>query len=143
MTVIILVAPPAGPAYSFVVNLYTYPGTWIYGFVTAGLIYLQFKKSENWSSPWHTILPISVLYLISNIFLAIVPFIPPSGDWNAGGYPYYIFPVVGVAVLLLGVLYWVLWTKVFPLIGGYYIEAERIIDEDGNEVIRYRRVSTK
>ncbi|KAL9034574.1 MAG: hypothetical protein Q9214_006985 [Letrouitia sp. 1 TL-2023] len=47
ITVIILVAPPAGPAYNFIVDLYTYPGAWINGFVAAGLIYLQFRKSEN------------------------------------------------------------------------------------------------
>ncbi|KAK7226991.1 hypothetical protein V2G26_014994 [Clonostachys chloroleuca] len=78
ITVIILVAPPAGPAYSFIVNLYTYPGAWINAFVGAGLIYLQWNKAENWSSPWHTYLPISVLWFLSNVFLVIVPFIPPS-----------------------------------------------------------------
>ncbi|KAI1298405.1 amino acid/polyamine transporter I [Xylaria venustula] len=139
VTIIILFAPPAGPAYNFVVNLYTYPGAWINGFVTAGLIYLHFKKSENWSSPWHTYLPISVLYLLANIFLAVTPFIPPT-NINADGYPYYVFPVVGVGVLLLGVFYWVCWTKIWPAIGGYKIVATRIIDDDGVEAIRYRKI---
>lgn len=159
MTIIILIAPPAGPAYNFIVNLYrhhdllsislsnnfryTYPGAWINGFVTAGLIYLQWTKSENWTSPWHTFLPISVLYLLSNIFLAFVPFIPPEGSWNADGYPYYSFPVVGVAVLLLGGVYWFLWTRVLPRIGGYKIVADRTFDESGTEVVRYRKVLVK
>ncbi|MBE3050513.1 amino acid permease, partial [Candidatus Bathyarchaeota archaeon] len=111
VTVIILLAPPpAGPAYDFIVDLYTYPGAIINMFVAAGLIYLHYKKSENWSSPWHTYLPVALLFLLSNAFLTAVPFIPPDGDWNAGGYPYYVFPVVGWAVLLLGALYWVGWT---------------------------------
>ena len=143
MTIIVLLAPPAGPAYNFIVDLYTYPGSWINGFVTVGLIYLHYKKSERWISPWHTFLPISILYLLANIFLGFVPFIPPDGDWNAEGYPYYVFPVVGVGVLLLGVFYWVCWTKIWPKIGGYKIEAERIIADDGAEVIRYRKVPTK
>ncbi|KAG7289126.1 hypothetical protein NEMBOFW57_005489 [Staphylotrichum longicolle] len=29
VTVIVLIAPPPGPAYNFIVNLYTYPGAWI------------------------------------------------------------------------------------------------------------------
>ncbi|KAI6782611.1 High-affinity methionine permease-like protein [Emericellopsis cladophorae] len=140
ITVIVLVAPPAGPAYSFVVNLYTYPGSWINGFVGAGLIYLQWSKTENWSSPWHTYLPISILWLLSNIFLVLVPFLPPQGSWTADGYPYYIFPVVGCGVLLLGVVYWVGWTKVFPRIGGYKVVAERTFDEGGTEMVRYRKV---
>lgn len=159
---IILVAPPAGPAYNFIVDLYSqyqcppigsyeqaantfkaYPGVWINGFVAAGLIYLQFKKSENWSSPWHTYLPVTLLFLAMNVFLAIVPFIPPSGSWDAEGYPYYIFPVVGVGVLILGGLYWTAWTKVLPSIGGYKVVAERRVTDDGAEVVRYIKVRTK
>lgn len=60
------------------------------GFVTAGLVYLRYKKGKNWSSPWHTVLPISLLYLAANILLAIVPFIPPDGAQDPGpnGYSY-------------------------------------------------------
>ncbi|KAF3011358.1 hypothetical protein E8E14_008053 [Neopestalotiopsis sp. 37M] len=143
VTVIVLIAPPAGPAYNFIVDLYTYPGAWINAFVAAGLIYLHWSKSENWTSPWHSYLPITMLYLLANVFLALVPFIPPDGDWNAEGYPYFVFPVVGVGVLLLGAVYWVCWTKIWPAIGGYRIEAQRIVDEQGVEVIRYRKVDLK
>ncbi|KAF7540554.1 hypothetical protein G7054_g1229 [Neopestalotiopsis clavispora] len=143
VTVIVLIAPPAGPAYNFIVDLYTYPGAWINAFVAAGLIYLHWSKSENWTSPWHSYLPITVLYLLANVFLALVPFIPPDGDWNAEGYPYFVFPVVGVGVLLLGAVYWVCWTKIWPVIGGYRIEAQRVVDEQGVEVIRYRKVDLK
>ncbi|KAI1446023.1 amino acid transporter [Annulohypoxylon stygium] len=143
ITVIVLVAPPAGPAYNFLVNLYTYPGAWINAFVTGGLIYLHYKKSENWTSPWHTYLPISVLYLLANVFLAVVPFVPPNGDWNAQGYPYFVFPVVGVGVLILGGVYWACWSKLWPAIGGYKIEAHRIVQEDGTEVVRYKKIKTR
>jgi len=141
VTVIILVAPPAGSAYNFIINLYTYPGAWINAFVTAGLVYLQYKKSENWSSPWHTFLPVSLLYLAANIFLAVVPFIPPEGAKDPGGYPYFVFPIVGVGVLLAGAFYWLLWTRVWPKIGGYKIVTERYVNEvDGSETVRYRKV---
>ncbi|KAL3961211.1 hypothetical protein ACCO45_002734 [Purpureocillium lilacinum] len=143
VTVIVLVAPPAGPAYTFIVNLYTYPGAWINAFVTAGLVWLQFKKSESWSSPWHTFLPISIVYFLSNVFLAIVPFIPPEGSWTADGYPYYVFPVVGVGVLLLGGVYWTFWTRILPYFGGYKIVSERTFDEEGVEVVRYRKKAVK
>ncbi|KAK3688786.1 amino acid/polyamine transporter I [Podospora appendiculata] len=143
VTIIILLAPPPGPAYNFLVNLYTYPGAWINGFVGAGLIYLHYAKSENWTSGWHTPLPVLVIFTLLNAFLALVPFIPPEGDWNAEGYPYYVFPVVGCSVLLLGALYWALWTKFWPWVRGHKVVAERIISEDGTEVIRYRNVKTE
>ncbi|KAK4446956.1 high-affinity methionine permease [Podospora aff. communis PSN243] len=143
VTIIVLLAPPPGPAYNFIVSLYTYPGAWINSFVAAGLIYLHHSKKENWKSGWYTYLPIIVLFLLSNLFLIIVPFIPPDGDWNSSGYPYYVFPVVGVAVLLLGAIYWVLWTKFWPAVRGHKIVSERIIDEQGVEVVRYRKVKTR
>jgi hypothetical protein len=85
---------------------------------------------------------VAVLYLLANVFLAIVPFIPPDGDWNAEGYPYFVFPIVGVGVLLLGVAYWFAWTKVWPRFGGYRIVSERYEDAAGNEHIRYVKVYT-
>ncbi|KAF5553401.1 high-affinity methionine permease [Fusarium napiforme] len=142
VTVIVLLAPPAGPAYNFIVNLYTYPGSWINGFVTAGLIYLHYKKSENWTSPWHTYLPISIIYLLANVFLALVPFIPPDGDWNADGYPYYVFPVVGVGVLILGGVYWSFWTKILPRIGGYKVVADRTFDDSGVETVSLTNIQS-
>ncbi|KAK0652600.1 amino acid/polyamine transporter I [Cercophora newfieldiana] len=142
VTVIVLLAPPPGPAYNFIVNLYTYPGAWINAFVAGGLIYLHYNKSENWSSPWQTHVSVAFVYLLLNVFLAITPFIPPTSDWNADGYPYYAFPLVGTGVLLLGVLYWALWTKVWPRLGGYTVVTERFIGEDGSEVVRHRKVPT-
>lgn len=145
ITIIILLAPPAGPAYNFITDLYTYPGAWINGFVAAGLIYLHYAPSEKWSSPFHTYLPVLVIYLLANIFLAIVPFIPPSGGGiDPDGYPYYVFPVVGIAVLLGGVGYWVLWKRVLPRVWGYRIETvHRISEVDGSERVRYVKIYTK
>ncbi|KAK3399812.1 amino acid/polyamine transporter I [Sordaria brevicollis] len=140
ITIIVLLAPPPGPAYNFLVNLYTYPGVWINGFVSGGLIFLHFFRRDTWKPTWRCWEPILIIFFLLNVFLAVVPFIPPVGDWNAEGYPYYVFPIVGVAVLLLGATYWLLWTKVWPWFRGHRIVAERIIDEDGNEVIRYKKV---
>lgn len=139
---IVLLAPPPGPAYNFIVSLYTYPGAWINSFVAGGLIYLHHSKREKWESGWYTHIPIIVIFLLSNIFLVLVPFIPPDGDWNTEGYPYYVFPVVGVAVLLFGAFYWAIWTKVWPWARGHKIISDRVIDEHGVEVIRYRKVKT-
>ncbi|MCJ1468578.1 hypothetical protein MMC07_007207 [Pseudocyphellaria aurata] len=143
ITIIILLAPPAGPAYNFIIDLYTYPGAWINSFVAAGLIYLHYTPREQWTSPWHSHLPVIVLFFLSNAFLAVVPFIPPDGVTDPDGYPYYVFPVVGVGVLLLGAAYWAGWTKLLPKIGGYSVVSERTVLEDGAETVRYRKVYAK
>ncbi|KAI9003636.1 amino acid/polyamine transporter I [Gaertneriomyces semiglobifer] len=138
VTVIVLFAPPPGEAYEFIVDLYTYPGAWINSFVAAGLIYLHYRKSENWSSPYHSYFPVTFLFLLSNIFLAVVPFIPPIKETTS--YPYYVFPLVGVSVLVLGAVYWAFWKHILPKFGGYSIVAERNTLEDGTEVVRYIKV---
>lgn len=141
ITIIILVAPPPGPAYNFIINLYVYPGTVVNIFVTAGLLYLHAnRKRENWSSPWHTPWPVAVVFLVSNVFLMLMPFWPPAPGWDPEGYPYYVFPVVGVGVLLLGAVYWLGWTQAGPRMGGYHLEAEHVRGSDGMAVVRYRRV---
>ncbi|KAL2197683.1 amino acid permease-domain-containing protein [Corynascus similis CBS 632.67] len=130
VTVIVLIAPPPGPAYNFIVNLYTYPGAWINAFVAGGLIYLRLTHSENWSSPWQTYLPVPVIFLCLNIFLVVTPFVPPNSDWNADGYPYYAFPLVGTGVLLLGGLYWLAWARFWPEWRGYVGTDALDLDKD-------------
>lgn len=76
--------------------------------------------------------------MLSNIFLAVVPFIPPNESSTT--YPYYVFPVVGVGVLVLGMAYWVFWTQILPRLGGYKVMSERRVLEDGSEVVRYIKV---
>lgn len=88
-------------------------------------------------------MPIILLFFLSNVFLAVVPFIPPDGVTDPDGYPYYVFPVVGVSVLLLGAVYWVAWIKLFPKLGGYRVVGERTLLEDGAETVRYRKVYAK
>lgn len=119
---------------------YTYPGAWINTFVAAGLIYLQYSKKENWTSPFHSYLPLTVIFLFANVFLAIVPFIPPQGDPDPDGYPFFVFPVVGVGVLFLGAFYWLVWLRIIPRFRGYKIVGERVVLEDGGEAVRYKRV---
>lgn len=81
------------------------------GFVAAGLIYLRLNRSEKWTSPFQTYLPVVGIYLFLNIFLVLAPFVPPSSDWSEDGYPYYAYPIVGVGILFLGAAYWFFWTR--------------------------------
>lgn len=72
-----------------------------------------------------------------------MPFVPPTGNWNSKGYPYYMHPVIGVTVLLLGVVYWAIWTQALPRIGGYKLVSERTFDENGGEVVKYQKIPVK
>ncbi|RDA92293.1 hypothetical protein CP533_3279 [Ophiocordyceps camponoti-saundersi (nom. inval.)] len=141
LTVIVLVAPPAGPAYTLIINISSYANAWINTMVVVGLLWLQLRKSEKWTSPWHTHLLVSGIFLTANLFLVGVPFMPPQDRPKEGEYPYYIYPVVGLGTLMSAALYWVMWRKVIPYISGRKLVAERSFDEDGVEVVRYRKMA--
>lgn len=108
VTVIVLVAPPNGDIYQLVINLYSYPGTWINALVAGGLIYLHFnREKEHWgNTDWRSHWTVCLVFLVSNLFLALFPFVPPPQSYDSGSYPYYLFPVTGCSVLLMGALYW-------------------------------------
>ncbi|RDA87997.1 hypothetical protein CP532_3386 [Ophiocordyceps camponoti-leonardi (nom. inval.)] len=143
LTVIVLVAPPAGPAYTLIINISSYANAWINTLVVVGLLWLQLRKSEKWTSPWHTYLVVSAIFLAANVFLIGVPFLPPQDKPKEGEYPYYIYPVVGLGTLMLAAVYWALWRKVIPYMSGRELVSERSFDEDGVEVVRYRKMAVK
>lgn len=80
-----------------------------------------------------------MVYLLLNLFLVATPFVPPNSDWNADGYPYYAFPLVGTGVLLLGAVYWLVWARKagLPTLDGYGAVAEPemvvVVTEDGDD----------
>ena len=92
-------------------------------------------------SPFHSPLPFTLIALLSSIILLIVPFVPPKeGNGAFINIPYYVFPVVGLGLLFVGTIYWYVYMKLLPKIGGYEISVERGVLEDGNEVVRFKKI---
>ncbi|KAK7207300.1 amino acid permease-domain-containing protein [Myxozyma melibiosi] len=140
VTVLVLIVPPPGEAYEFIIDLNTYPSAWINALVAGGLIYLQYSKTENWSSPFRSYLPITLAYLFSNFFLMYLPLVSPPGRTDHPGVTIAVF---GMGCLFLGAVYWVVWSIIMPALGEYRIVEEFVTDEDGNESVRYTRVSKR
>ncbi|KAK9361282.1 amino acid permease-domain-containing protein [Lipomyces starkeyi] len=137
VTCLVLTVPPPGEAYEFIIDLNTYPSAWINALVAGGLIYLQYSKHEQWSSPFRSYLPITVAYLFSNLFLMYMPLVKVPGQ---EGHPGFAVAGVGMGCLFMGVVYWVVWSVIMPRLGGYQIIDEIVIEEDGNETVRYLKV---
>lgn len=110
-TVALLVLPPPGEIYEFVVDLQQYPYTIITCAVTAGLLYLQYNHvAENWGTKqdrYRSPLFLTLLFLLTDIFLIVMPWIPPPQP--TGSIPYYATPLVSLIILGIGPLYWLYW----------------------------------
>ncbi|GJN70699.1 high-affinity methionine permease [Purpureocillium lilacinum] len=136
VTVITIVAPPAGDAYNFVLNLISYPLAIINVFVAGALIHLyRHRAAWNWNPPLKASFPVAVFFLLSNIYLVVAPFIPPEeGQSVYDSLPYYIHCVVGFGIIFAGGVYWVIWAKLLPWIGRYELVRETVVDDiDGWE----------
>lgn len=74
----------------------------------------HFKSShKSFSAPWACV----VLFLLANIFLALLPFLPPPKSSGPGALPYWCFPVVGTGCLLLGAVFFYLRAKCYEHMG--------------------------
>lgn len=150
ITVITILAPPAGDAYNFVLkyvpiiresllrplltcnpSLISYPLAIINAFVAAGVIYLYFNRvKRNWYPPVSATLPVVIFFFLSNVYLIAAPFSPPDEGQNIyKDLPYYIHCVVGFGVILAGGVYWFIFTKVLPKIFGYELIQAEVVDE--------------
>lgn len=105
-------------------------------FVAAGLLYLYYRPQQySWSPPFRASWPVVLLFLLSNIYLVVAPFIPPTDGQNIyDSLPYYLHCVVGIAIIAAGGIYWVIWAQLLPRIGKYELVRETVIgEEDGWE----------
>lgn len=156
VTAITVLAPPAGDAYNFVLkwvkpslalsrpsmltraltSLISYPLAIINVFVAGALIHLyRNRQSWDWNPPFKATLPVTIFFLLSNIYLVVAPFVPPEDGQNIyDNLPYYIHCVVGFGVIFAGGLYWLVWAVMLPRLGRYELVRETTVDDiDGWE----------
>ncbi|KAL4763638.1 high affinity methionine permease [Aspergillus foveolatus] len=135
VSVIIMLAPPPGDAYNFLVNLISYPLAIVNVFVSAGLIYIYLTKEKNfpnWAPGIRATLPVTIFFCLSNIYLVVAPYIPPSAGQSVyEELPYYLHCVVALGIFALGAIYYLVWAVAMPRLGGYVLVKETVIDADG------------
>jgi hypothetical protein len=157
VSIVFICAPPAGTAFDFVVGLGTYPTVFLLTFVTIGLIKLRLSKDEDFQSHFRVPWVILGFYLASNIvscsrflcarssyadeliqFLLVMPFVPPSNGKGNTSLPYYLSPVVALAILSVGVIYYTIRFVLLPWAFGYELESVVVDLSDGSQVSRYK-----
>ncbi|KAF5336486.1 hypothetical protein D9611_006685 [Ephemerocybe angulata] len=137
----LLLVPP-GDAYLFLISLSSYCLTIINSLVSLGLLllYTQTFRSWDWKPPFRAPKALIVAFCISNVFLLIVPFIPPvPGSRTYSQLPYWAHPVGGFGVSLFGIAYWYIWSIWLPRKRGYVLEREVVVMDDGVTKTTFRK----
>ncbi|KAK7046478.1 high affinity methionine permease [Favolaschia claudopus] len=129
-----VLGPPPGDAYLFMISTSSYSLALINTLVSFGLLLLHTPayKPFGWSPPFRAPRIITVLFFLSNVFLVVVPLIPPPpGRRVYDALPYYLHPLVALSVSLLGGAYWYIWSVWLPRRGKYMLERVWVLQEDG------------
>ncbi|KAH8432677.1 high affinity methionine permease [Aspergillus melleus] len=137
LTVIMILAPPAGDAFNFVVDLSMYPSNLFNFLLAIGLIFTRYyRKRLNFPksgySAWHVVVGFAI---ISNLYLLVAPWYPPDGGATGGdvSFWYGTYLVVGLAIIgACGAYYWI-YIKLLPRFGGYEFR-QTILKMDGGAV---------
>ncbi|KAF2158238.1 amino acid transporter [Myriangium duriaei CBS 260.36] len=135
---IVIVAIPFGDAYSFILDVEGYPSSVINFFVVVGFFWLRYSVPDA-PRPFKVWLPVAAFYMVAQAFLLVAPFLRPPGGKGDTSLPYWLYPVVGITVLVAGVIYWALWWKILPAIGRYRLIPKHGHLADGTAVIEYKR----
>ncbi|KAF9652380.1 amino acid transporter [Thelephora ganbajun] len=136
--------PPPGDAYLFVLSLSSYPSSLINTFISAGLLYIHLRPEAisalGWNPPFRAYTAAIWFFFASNVFLVVVPFVPPASGYQVFEHiPYYLHCIVALVIGFLGAVYWYVKVVYLPHRGGYELKAEDV-EEDGISRTVLRRV---
>ncbi|WOO78733.1 High-affinity methionine permease [Vanrija pseudolonga] len=144
VSVIFVLIPPAGNAFNFVIALQNYPSSFYLALTTIGLFFIRRQRTRlglprteyrGWTF-------VAIFYVLANVFLLIMPWVPPKAGINASafGFFYAASSLVGLGFIVIAFLYYVLWIKVLPKLGNYSIRKVVLDLDDGSVAHKLARV---
>ena len=97
-----ILAPPAGDAFNFVVDLQTYPAAAFYFALAIGLYIVRHRlaKLGTPSSGFRAWDSAVIFTILVNIYQLVMPWVPPKGGPNAGDVSFWwaTYCVTGIAM---------------------------------------------
>lgn len=121
----VIVLPPPGCIYNFLVDLGGYPVSAVGAAVSAGLLYLRSSsrraaaggEDDEEEEQWRSTLPFRApraavaVFAASNCLLLVLPWVPPRREDDRGGdgFAWYAYPATALGVLAAGAVWWAWW----------------------------------
>ncbi|TEA19676.1 High-affinity methionine permease [Colletotrichum sidae] len=144
LTALMILAVPAGDAFTFVNDLSTIPSAAFNLAMAVGLYVVRWRRSRlNLPAPefkaWHVVIVFNILI---QCFLLIMPWYPPAGGQYAGdvSFWYATYAVTGIAIVgACGLYYW-FWAFLIPKWRRYKLRQELVRFEDGAQSNQLRKV---
>ncbi|OOG00652.1 hypothetical protein ASPCADRAFT_125662 [Aspergillus carbonarius ITEM 5010] len=112
LTVIMILAPPAGDAFNFIVDLSIYPSNAFNFLLAVGILITRHRRKRlNFPSSGYRAWTVSVCFaILSSLYMLVAPWYPPSTGADGGD--------VSFCIAACGAYYY-LWIKILPRLGKY------------------------
>ncbi|EME46989.1 hypothetical protein DOTSEDRAFT_94957, partial [Dothistroma septosporum NZE10] len=144
LTIVIILAVPAGDAFSFITDLQVYPSSCFNLLMGIGIYVLRHNRKklgmpEPSFKAWDVVL---VFNIAVQLYLIIMPWYPPT-DGATGGdvsFWYATYVVTGIGILLVCGAYYVGYIVVLPKVKGYKLRQELIELGDGAQTHVLRKI---
>ncbi|KAI5813458.1 amino acid permease-domain-containing protein [Pyronema omphalodes] len=132
ISVLLVMIPPSGDAYTLLSNLYAYSIEACIGvLLAAGLLYKRYNKDgHKWKelrgfTPWlGPIIPI--FYLLANIVMVCVPWMHSGESIVMKSIPWFVFPTAALSVFAGGFVYWAVFRFAVPAVSSKVLHVKRI-----------------
>jgi len=129
----LILGPPAYDVYLLLINTSSYSLSIINTAVSLGLLllYTSAFKERDWNPPFRAWKPIVVIFFSSNVYLLVIPLMPPADGRRVYEHlPYWLHVFVSYALSVFGILYWYIWCKWLPRRNGYKLERVWVLQDD-------------
>ncbi|KAJ0416890.1 amino acid permease-domain-containing protein [Aspergillus carlsbadensis] len=147
VTALLILAVPAGDAFTFVNDLAIYPRALFDLAMALGIYVVRWRRRraavplpEPEFKAWHVAILFNILV---QAYLLIMPWYPPPGGRYAGdvSFWYATYAVTGIAILVACTIYYVIWAYGLPRWKGYQLRQELIaLDDNGTQTNRLKKV---
>ncbi|KAF2866335.1 amino acid permease-domain-containing protein [Massariosphaeria phaeospora] len=134
-SLLVIALPPSGEVYSFILEVEGYPGQ-VFGLaLSVGVLWLRYKRPDL-KRPFKAWIGAVLFRIVLSIALLAAPFFPSKQKSNPGGIWYATYAVVGIGIIVFGLVYWYVWTRLIPKWKGYRLEEEISVLDDGTTVTK-------
>ncbi|KAK7429179.1 hypothetical protein QQZ08_004394 [Neonectria magnoliae] len=144
LTALMLLAVPAGDAFTFVNDLGVFPAAAFNLAMAVGLYVVRWRRNKaNLPEPefkvWQ---PVIIFNILIQLYLLIMPWYPPEGGQYAGdvSFWYATYAVTGLGILIICAGYYWLWAFLLPKWKGYKLRQELVSFEDGVQSNQLRKI---
>lgn len=145
-SIIMITAIPFGDAYNFIIDIEGYARAVIFFTAGVGLFVLRYRPFQvnpynikHTTRPFKVLLPVAAFFLIAQCFVLVVPFLRPPGGKGDTSLPYWLYPLVGIGVMLFAGVYYAVLVWLMPMVGGYKLTYETVRLADGTYVRKFIR----